>query len=321
MFRVCRNEYRLNNNYVDIKSSEFLKLPVKLHPSIKLIQYPRVLSFQREGYILNRLASKLTSIFANLSFAAESSTQFVNPQRSIGLSAMAKEKSDKGGKDKKEKHEKKEKRSEKDGVHKSKNDKKEKKPAENDDVVTKLLNTLEEEKPGAVAMKENGDVEVKVKAAALVGALVPFANPLADEKVAKKVLKSVKKGMIYSGDRCYTETADLNLISCEEQVSQARRQRSSQVPPQSHDSNIWLRITWRCDPRGRYLTNGRHITYSSAVRRSWSTVSLRHVKSRAGRSGEHEAADECGYDYTGEGGEEEGGRGTRRGRGGVQGGL
>lgn len=28
-----------------------------------------------------------------------------------------------------------------------------------------------------------------------IGALVPFANPLADEKVGKKVFKSVKKGM------------------------------------------------------------------------------------------------------------------------------
>lgn len=108
---------------------------------------------------------------------------------------MAKERSDKGVKDKKEKKEKKEKRSEKDGVHKSKKDKKEKKPTENGDVVAKLLDTLEEEKPGTVAIKENGVVEVKVKAAPPVGALVPFANPLADEKVGKKVLKSVKKGM------------------------------------------------------------------------------------------------------------------------------
>lgn len=111
---------------------------------------------------------------------------------------MAKERSDKEVKEKREKKEKKEKRSEKDGVHKSKKDKKEKKPAENGDVVTKLLNTLEEEKPETFAIKENGDVEVKVKVAPPVGALVPFANPLADEKVGKKVLKSVKKGVPYS---------------------------------------------------------------------------------------------------------------------------
>jgi len=45
----------------------------------------------------------------------------------------------------------------------------------------------EEETKAAVA-DESGEGALKP-----VGALVPFANPLADEKVAKKVLKSVKK--------------------------------------------------------------------------------------------------------------------------------
>lgn len=102
------------------------------------------------------------------------------------------------------KAENKTKRSETEGVHKSKSDKKEKKgkkekkaavAASDADVTTKLLNTIEEAKPGSVAVKEqNGDVKVKVKTQPLQGALVPFANPLADEKVGKKVLKSVKKG-------------------------------------------------------------------------------------------------------------------------------
>ena len=99
------------------------------------------------------------------------------------------------------KAEKKAKRSESDGVHKSKSDKKEKKEkktaaaASDAHVTTKLLNTIEEIKPGSVAVKEeNGDVKVKVKTEPLLSALVPFANPLADEKVGKKVLKSVKKG-------------------------------------------------------------------------------------------------------------------------------
>ena len=101
-----------------------------------------------------------------------------------------------------EKTTKKEKRSEKDGVHKSKKQKKEKKPlgaadAAESNVVTPLLNTLEDEKPGSVLVKEDADVEVKVKSAPLIGALVPFANPLADEKVGKKVLKSVKKGRVF----------------------------------------------------------------------------------------------------------------------------
>ena len=111
---------------------------------------------------------------------------------------MAKEKSTEKEERRKEKKDKKEKRSEKDGVHKSKKDKKEKKvleAAEEANVTTTLLNHLEAEKPGSITIKENGDVTVKVKSAPLLGALVPFANPLADEKVGKKVLKSVKKGM------------------------------------------------------------------------------------------------------------------------------
>ena len=126
------------------------------------------------------------------------------------------------------------KRSETEGVHKSKKDKSEKKDkkravvpeegereseqggdpiaqlaqppttkdapiadaAEDVEMTTKLLNTLEETKPGSVALKEGGDMEVKVKTKPLLGALVPFANPLADEKTGKKVLKGVKKGTL-----------------------------------------------------------------------------------------------------------------------------
>ena len=127
---------------------------------------------------------------------------------------MAKEKSTDPDKEAKKlaKAEKKAKRSETDGVHKSKSDKLEKKEkkekekkekkekktaaaAPDAEVTTKLLNTIEETKPGSVVVKEaNGDVKVKVKAESLLGALVPFANPLADEKAGKKVLKSVRKG-------------------------------------------------------------------------------------------------------------------------------
>ena len=119
---------------------------------------------------------------------------------------MAKEKSvDKEGK-RREKHAKKEKRSEKDGVHKSKKVKKDKtsRPtaaaadaaAKEKDGTTKLMDTLEDQKPGSVVIKEDGDSQVKVKTAPLLGALVPFANPLADEKTQKKVLKGVKKGIL-----------------------------------------------------------------------------------------------------------------------------
>ena len=115
---------------------------------------------------------------------------------------MAKEKPTNPEKEAKKlaKAEKKAKRAETDGVHKSKSDKKDKKEkkvaaaASDAEVTTKLLNGLEDTRPGSVAIWEDGDLLVKVKSAPLLGALVPFANPLADEKVGKKVLKSVKKG-------------------------------------------------------------------------------------------------------------------------------
>lgn len=111
---------------------------------------------------------------------------------------MAKEKSVDKEERKKEKKASKEKRSEVDGVHKTKKDKragKEKKAvaAEDAGISTKLLNTVEDEKPGSVVIKEDGDIHLKIKDAPILGALVPFANPLADEKGGKKVLKSVKK--------------------------------------------------------------------------------------------------------------------------------
>ncbi|KAL9612961.1 MAG: hypothetical protein Q9167_002490 [Letrouitia subvulpina] len=61
------------------------------------------------------------------------------------------------------------------------------------DVTAKLLKTLEENQPGSVATKTDGQLEVKVKTAPLLGALVPFANPLADEKLERRVLKGIKK--------------------------------------------------------------------------------------------------------------------------------
>lgn len=118
---------------------------------------------------------------------------------------MAKEKSSEKSEHKKDKKEKKEKRSEKDGVHKSKKDKREKKPVQAPEasdsdaapvaqpLVEKLTNGSSGKK---VVEKEDVIMEENVKAAPLLGALVPFANPLADEKVGKKVLKSVKKGIV-----------------------------------------------------------------------------------------------------------------------------
>ena len=99
--------------------------------------------------------------------------------------------------EKKDRAEKKEKRAEKDGVHKAKKEKKEKKDktALADAVEKELSSQMEGvEQTGAVAVK----AEIEVDAMAVdrpVGAVVPFANPLVEDKQAKKVLKSVKKGM------------------------------------------------------------------------------------------------------------------------------
>ena len=107
-----------------------------------------------------------------------------------------------------------EKRSENDGVHKSKSAASKSAllaaEAHKVDATTKLLNELEADKPGTVVnvVKDNNDdeeqegggnvmeIDVKTAPALLLSALVPFANPLADEKVGRKVLRSVKKGIV-----------------------------------------------------------------------------------------------------------------------------
>lgn len=109
---------------------------------------------------------------------------------------MGKDKSEK-----KDKKEKKEKRSEVDGVKKSKKDKKPKLSPEN--IEAAVVEAVKE-----VAAVPEKDVDVQVEMVVdtngseavvkPVGALVPFAAPLADDKAAKKVLKSVKKGKICS---------------------------------------------------------------------------------------------------------------------------
>ena len=98
---------------------------------------------------------------------------------------MAKDKSEK-----KDRKEKKEKRSEKDGVKKSKKDKKSK--LSGDNITAAIEQVSNEESPEAVVPAAvDGEIVITAKP---VGALVPFANPLADEKTTKKVLKGVKKG-------------------------------------------------------------------------------------------------------------------------------
>jgi H/ACA ribonucleoprotein complex subunit 2 len=100
---------------------------------------------------------------------------------------MGKDKSEK--KDKKEKKEKK--RSETDGVHKSKKEKKEKKLSEvaEKELTAQVLEGLEQKDAAEEVVAVNGEVTETP-----IGALVPFANPLAEDKTAKKVFKTVKKG-------------------------------------------------------------------------------------------------------------------------------
>ncbi|KAK2808779.1 hypothetical protein FQN50_004451 [Emmonsiellopsis sp. PD_5] len=103
------------------------------------------------------------------------------------------------GKDKADKDRKKEKkekrRSETDGVHKKSSKKDKKKDtsllaeAAEKELTTKVLEQIS--KPEAEAPAVAAESSEKP-----VGALVPFANPLAEDKVAKKVLKSVKKAAV-----------------------------------------------------------------------------------------------------------------------------
>ena len=94
------------------------------------------------------------------------------------------------------------KRSDKDGIKKSssssKPDKKANKAERKALAAEKALNEIREsEKPEAVRVKsdqEPGDDRKQPPFMKPVGALVPFANPLADEKVAKKVFKGIRKG-------------------------------------------------------------------------------------------------------------------------------
>ena len=104
------------------------------------------------------------------------------------FSKMSKDKSDK-----REKKDKKEKRSEADGVKKPKKEKKSKLNGDNVaaafEEVTKTADAPVLGTTASAVVESSEEAVIKP-----IGALVPFANPLADEKVTKKVLKSVKKG-------------------------------------------------------------------------------------------------------------------------------
>lgn len=108
--------------------------------------------------------------------------------------------------EKKEKKEKSSKRAEVDGVSKvkskdGKKDKKDKKDKLKSAVINASLDEDLQADAAASVEKAPEVTEVEVEdedgekvTKAVVGALVPFARPLADEKGTKKILRSVKKG-------------------------------------------------------------------------------------------------------------------------------
>merc|ERR1711964_953756 len=88
---------------------------------------------------------------------------------------------DKMGKDKSEKRDKKEKRSETDGVKKSKKDKKSKLNGDNmaaaiEEVTKADAKSPAQEESALMVVDTVGEIAIKP-----IGALVPFANPLAEE--------------------------------------------------------------------------------------------------------------------------------------------
>ncbi|RKF64660.1 H/ACA ribonucleoprotein complex subunit 2 [Erysiphe neolycopersici] len=93
---------------------------------------------------------------------------------------------------KKSKKEKKQKRSETDGVKKPK---KEKKSKLTEDNIAAAFEEIEKTAAPTTILDQEKTLPIEKDIIILrpVGSLVPFANPLADEKVTKKVLKSVKK--------------------------------------------------------------------------------------------------------------------------------
>lgn len=152
-------------------------------------------------------------------------------------------------------------------VKKEKKDKKKRKTAEADD------DSMMDVDGGNSLVKvqtEDGKDE-KAIVAVPVEALVPFANPLADEKSQKKVLKAVKKGMSSISHHSNLSFVLMSFaLRSQIQIPQARRERMRQIDPQiaRRDTRFSLRQhppQWHCHSRRRYLAHGRHQSYSRAV--------------------------------------------------------
>ena len=117
---------------------------------------------------------------------------------------MAKEKAmdaDRAARKAEKKARKEGKRSEAEGVHKSTKEKKITNTAIASDAQTlhtkeKISEAVEHGGQGTELMELDDEVTLAVRLKPLQGALVPFAHPLADERQAKRIFKTVKKGML-----------------------------------------------------------------------------------------------------------------------------
>lgn len=86
------------------------------------------------------------------------------------------------------------KRSETDGISKDKKDKKKEK-ADKEKIARALEKQLQDDAMRAqIGEKPENDEKEVTKTATGVGGMVPFAMPLADDKLVKKIYKLVKKG-------------------------------------------------------------------------------------------------------------------------------
>lgn len=199
------------------------------------------------------------------------------------------------------------------GSSKHKSDKKEKKDKKKREALAeKALNSVngdsedvnvvvKEKKLKASKDADSDDEDAteitKVVVTKPIGALVPFAVPLADDKAAKKVFKSVKKGGPCP-QCCHLSPVMLTLYSRRPAHPQARCKRSRQIPPQvaqhtSREQHHHRPHSYRC-PRCRHLPHGRYQPYPRALRRPQHSLHLRTESCRAGFGRWHEAADECG---------------------------
>lgn len=206
------------------------------------------------------------------------------------------------------------------------------------DATAKLLDKLDENNPGTVVIKSGpaaaaaddakngedgedtemadgaGTLTVKVKTAPLLGALVPFANPLADERVGKKVLKTVKKGIcfLHSPQSPSPPPSPFSHILTKnpyysKQITHPppRGKRSRQSPPQIRPRpRPWYLLQYLLllqtphrnrHPSRRHKSHGRNIPPPRLVRRPQRALHIRAQSCRA-RCGEFDQeTDECGY--------------------------